>query len=44
MLSICGKLSSHVLAIRERETKKLARNCVLVSKIENIFYHLELDL
>ena len=49
MLSIYAKLSSHVLAIREREREresgsKHARNCVYLSKIENSSYHQELDL
>ena len=45
MLSIYAKLSSHVVAIRKREHgSKPARNCVYLSKIENSFYHQELDL
>ena len=37
---IYAKLSSHVCAIRERESgSKYARNCVYLSKIENRSYH-----
>ena len=43
MLFIYAELSSHVLAIRERESSSKHANCDL-SRIENSCYHQEIDL